>query len=98
MEFSSDALMVIESVSVVFDPSGLRKSVVHSVPSCARPSASACDASRTRAGRDRTRFPRNRFGGTREYLLQHLGSGRFRSFLQLVEARLEEPLIDFLCS
>lgn len=33
--------------------------------------------------------------GTREALLQHLRSDRYKSFLQLVETSLEEPLVEF---
>jgi quinol monooxygenase YgiN len=97
MEFSGDALMAMERVSVVADPSKIEE---------------ICDAFRSLMGPTQaqrgclrcelyTGWPGpstvllESLWKTREDLVQHLQSDRYKSFLQLVETSLERPLIEF---
>jgi quinol monooxygenase YgiN len=98
MEFSGEAQMVLERVSVVADPSKIDQ---------------ICDAFRSLIGPAQaqrgclrcelyTGWPGpstvlvESLWKTREDLVRHLQCDQYKSFLQLVETSVEEPLIEFI--
>jgi quinol monooxygenase YgiN len=97
MESSGDALMAMERVSVVADPSKIGE-ICDAFSSLMGPTQALRGCLRCELY---TGWPRantvllESLWKTREDLIQHLQSDRYKSFLQLVETSLEQPVIEF---
>jgi len=97
MEFSGDALMALERVSVVIDPAKVEElcdafcSLMG--PTRAERGCVRCELYTDWAGANTVLM--ESLWRTREDLIQHLKSDRYRSFLQLMEMSTERPLIEF---
>jgi quinol monooxygenase YgiN len=98
MEFSGDALMAMERVSVVIDTAKIEElcNAFCSLkgPTRAEPGCLRCELYTGWVGS--TTVLMESLWKTREDLIRHLRSDRYKSFLQLVEMSAEEPLIEFL--
>jgi quinol monooxygenase YgiN len=97
MEFSGDALMAMERVSVVADPSKIDEicNAFRSLmgPTEAQRGCFRCELYTAWPGPNTVLL--ESLWKTREDLVQHLQSDRYKSFLQLVETSLEQPIIEF---
>jgi quinol monooxygenase YgiN len=97
MEFSGDALLAIERVSVVIGTAKVEElcNAFWSLmgPTRAEPGCLRCELYTGWVGSNTVLM--ESLWRTRDDLIRHLRSDRYKSFLQLVEMSAEEPLIEF---
>jgi quinol monooxygenase YgiN len=97
MKTSCDALMAMERVSVVADPAKIEEicDAFRSLmgPTRARRGCLRCELYTGWPGPNTVLL--ESLWKTREDLVQHLQSDRYKSVLQLVETSLEQPVIEF---
>jgi quinol monooxygenase YgiN len=97
MEFTGEALMAMERVSVVIDPAKVVElcNAFCSLmgPTRAERGCLRCELYTSWTGSNTVLM--ESLWRTREDLIQHLKSDRYKSFLQLMEMSTKQPLIEF---
>jgi quinol monooxygenase YgiN len=97
MEFPGDALVAIERLGVVADPAKVEElcNAFCSLMGPTRAERGCLRCELYRGWLQPNTVLLESLWRTREDLIEHLRSDRYRSFLQLMEASTEQPVIEF---